>query len=138
MEYTPPVISAVSILATGASTTLSLSGGDVVALFGLNFGPVAAGPTTPNGNTPLPTPILVVTYGPAGAEHMYTATTCTVVVAHTTVQCTTAPGVGSNLVWHAALNAKVGACDQDALVAVRVSRRVAAERCGAGAGGLCV
>jgi hypothetical protein len=108
MEYTPPSVLAVSVSGGAAAAALSNASGDVVVLSGLGFGPIPSGAAVAASHVPAQSPQLVVTYGPSGGdEHAYTAVNCVVVIAHTTAQCTTAPGVGGTLAWSAQLNVQV-------------------------------
>lgn len=79
-DYAPPKLT--QIVGTG-SKDAATEGGDTVTLVGRNFGP----------STSL---LDQVTYGPSGRE--YEAQSCAV-LNHTTVQCTTVPGVGRRHRW---------------------------------------
>ena len=79
-SYAAPSIANVS---TGGRMTTS--GGEKVKLEGIDMGPLG-------------TSVDVVTYG--GDEgYKYTATACVVTVAHTHIECVSAPGIGTDLGW---------------------------------------
>lgn len=85
-SHAAPFIASVTVTTQEANGAMATSGNEVVTLSGVDLGPADASRNTP-----------VVTYGPTGAE--YTATECIVTVAHRTVACRTAPGVGAGHKW---------------------------------------
>ena len=89
------VVPCVSYIGGAGVVNGSTEGGDVVMLYGSNFGPVG-------------TPVDYVVYGRGvvvGSNPLTVSTTvyygqgCSVFVAHSVIRCTTSPGVGSGLVW---------------------------------------
>jgi len=83
LSYSPPELTSVSGL---GATEAETAGGEEVLLHGRQLGAAADVGSS-----------LSATYGPSGTE--FTATDCSVLVAHSTVRCLTAPGTGTNHSW---------------------------------------
>ena len=87
----------IEAVASGDSTSSgdailhSTAGGETVVLHGANMGFV-----DPVSHGSLP---VTVTYTSRQGGNVYTATGCSVSITNTAIQCTTAPGVGAQLVW---------------------------------------
>ena len=88
-DYAPPVVDAVTLLATGAvpPSNASDAGGQLVRLDGANFGP------------PVPGYLEQVAYGPPSFPSLFDATAGCVVQSHRRMQCATVAGSGVGLVW---------------------------------------
>lgn len=87
--------SSAGVNASGGSAAFSTIGGTVVEIVGAGFGPTARYIASNS-----PAAVLVsATYGPPTQPTAYVATACTVYTPNTVVRCTTAPGVGTGLVW---------------------------------------
>jgi hypothetical protein len=96
-SFLPPAITNIKLdTATNPDGFHSTKGGEIVWLFGTNFGPreilhdLCTEGVCYNSDP-------VVTYGFNGTD--YVATDCVVSFDHTILQCTTIEGVGSELVW---------------------------------------
>ena len=82
-SYLKPVV-------TGAtsSDTMATTGGSLITITGQNFGPTL-GPDQQATK-------VIVNYGPKDRKKAYFGSECKV-IAHTKIECKTAPGVGTNL-----------------------------------------
>ena len=79
-SYSPPVVASYA----GAGVLADTTGGEIVNVTGMNFGPTAASITS-------------VTYGRTGTE--FTAQGCSMPTPHTQISCRTAVGAGAGLTW---------------------------------------
>ena len=87
--YVRPTVTGVTAMRGGVPvTTLSTGGGDTLVIDGLNFGAVLADLQGDIGS---------VTYGPSSATRKFLCSNVSILVPHTRLQCTTAPGVGTQL-----------------------------------------
>ena len=111
LGYQPPCLWNISGPGVDGAST---GGGDTVVLTGNNFGPVGAlidfvvyGATVVPGVNPY-----------SAVSSVLLAQGCAVTVPHTQITCTTAPGVGSNLVWTVSIASQVsGLCSSSVTTA---------------------
>ena len=96
-SYIPPAISFVGGIG-GDATSLPTNGSLSVFVFGSNFGPALYGST-------------VFSYGPVDAPSKYTLTGCVMTLAHTTVTCRIAGGVGKDLFAQASVGGQIAVSD---------------------------
>lgn len=89
MSYASPVVTSLSC----GEFCGSVGGGDVVTLFGSNFGPT--------------TQTVTATYGFSGTE--FTALDC-VIVSNSEIECVTSPGVGQRLHWRVQIGSQEAEC----------------------------
>jgi len=96
LTYGAPTLNAT----VAANTTFPTKGGQVITLSGTNFGPVGTNITADlrSGSA---------TYN--SSTYVYTWFTCSVTIAHITMECTGQPGIGSSMSWRVIVAYQVSA-----------------------------
>ena len=84
---------------------LTTAGGEAVRVVGTNFGPGANQFATTTQNTHH---IVTAEYGDNAGDGLWYKAACNVLTPHTTIECTSVPGVGANLKWRVTVGGVTG------------------------------